>query len=88
MGPSGALVRCSLDLHLLRSHEIGVDPFGPAELDVSVVDGKIVQISSMSFDNDRAFSRQVWEPFAEWVSTNYRRTLRGCTWTTPTATHI
>ncbi|HEX4941008.1 MAG TPA: hypothetical protein VFW51_00625 [Actinomycetota bacterium] len=71
VGPSGALVRCSFDLHLLRSHEIGLGPFGPAELDLSVVDGEIVRVSSMSFDHNEAFSPEVWEPFAEWVSTNY-----------------
>jgi hypothetical protein len=71
VGPSGGLVRCSFDLHLLRSDEIGRGPFGPAELDISVVDGKIVRVSSMSFDYEEAFSPQVWEPFAEWVSTTY-----------------
>jgi hypothetical protein len=71
VGPSGGLVRCSFDLHLLRSNEIGRGPFGPAELDLSVVDGEIVRVSSMSFDYEEAFSSQVWEPFAEWVSTTY-----------------
>ena len=70
-GPSGGLVRCSFDLHLLRSDEIGRGPFGPAELDLGVVDGEIVRVSSMSFDFEEAFSQQVWEPFVEWVSSNH-----------------
>lgn len=71
VGPSGGLFRCSFDLHLLRSDEIGRGPFGPAEIALSIVDGEIVRASSMSFDHEEAFSQQVWEPFAAWVSSRY-----------------
>jgi hypothetical protein len=89
VGPSGGLVRCFFELHLLRSHEIGRGPFGPAELDLSVVDGEIVRVSSMSFDYKEAFSPQVWEPFAEWVSATYPEdAARMYTDDTHTETHL
>ena len=70
-GPSGASIHCEFDIHLLRSDEIGVGPFGPAALDIRVVDGRIVDVSELSFDELEAFSPQVWEPFASWVTSRY-----------------
>jgi hypothetical protein len=69
--PSGSVVRCSFALHLLRSGEIGRGPFGGGSLDLTVRDGKIDRASSMSWDFEKEFSPQVWEPFVEWVSTTY-----------------
>jgi hypothetical protein len=68
---AGGVVRCSFDLHLLRSREIGRGPFRGAYIDLSVVDGHIVRASSMYFDFEKEFSPQVWEPFASWVSTTF-----------------
>jgi hypothetical protein len=37
---SGTVVRCAFNLHMLRSNEIGKGPFGPAELDFTVSEGR------------------------------------------------
>ena len=71
--PSAAAtgVRCSFDLHLLRSSEIGKGPYGPAEIDFTISEGKIVYASGWNFDFEKAFSSEMWEPFDRWVSHRY-----------------
>jgi hypothetical protein len=61
-------VRCSFDLHLLRSNEIGKGPYGPAEIDFTISEGKIVYASGWNFDYEKAFSSEMWGPFDRWVS--------------------
>jgi hypothetical protein len=65
---SGTSVRCSFDLHLLRSSEVGKGPYGPAEIDFTISEGKIVYASGWTFDFRKAFSSEMWEPFERWVS--------------------
>ena len=60
-------IRCSFDFHGLRSGEIGRGPFGGSSFDLVVRDGKIVH-ASQDWEIEK-FSPQVWEPFANWVST-------------------
>lgn len=65
---SGAGVRCTFDLHLLRSSAIGKGPYGPAEIDFTVSGGKIVRASAWNWDYEKAFSSEMWGPFERWVS--------------------
>lgn len=64
----GDMIRCTYGQHLLRSHEIGRGPYGPAHIDLTVRDGKVVRIASVYFDYMEAFNSEAWEPFAQWVS--------------------
>ena len=66
---SGTSVRCTYDFHAIRSDEIGVGPFHGSYWDLTVRDGEIV--GAMQTWETEEFSPQVWEPFAEWVSTTY-----------------
>jgi hypothetical protein len=60
-------VRCTFEFHALRSGEIGRGPFGGGSFDLVVHDGKIVR-ATQDWETEK-FSPQMWEPFAEWVST-------------------
>lgn len=66
---SGTYVRCAFDFHLIRSDDIGRGPFSGSYFDLLVRDGKIVRASV--YWEIEEFSPQMWEPFAEWVSTTY-----------------
>jgi hypothetical protein len=60
-------IRCTFDFHALRSGELGRGPFGGSSFDLVVRNGKIVH-ASQDWEIEK-FSPQVWEPFANWVST-------------------
>jgi hypothetical protein len=66
---SGTMIHCPFDFHALRSDQIGRGPFGGSSFDLVVRDGEIVR-ASQGWEIEE-FSPQVWEPFAEWVSTTY-----------------
>jgi hypothetical protein len=66
---SGATLRCPFDFHSIRSDEIRLGPFSGSFFIVTVRDGEIVQVSQ-DWEIEQ-FSPQVWEPFADWVSTAY-----------------
>jgi hypothetical protein len=66
---SGTSVRCPFDFHLFGSDEIGRGPYRGSYFDLTVRDGEIVR-GSVSYEIER-FSPEMWEPFAEWVSTTY-----------------
>ncbi|MGH2657490.1 MAG: hypothetical protein ACRDIZ_12480 [Actinomycetota bacterium] len=66
---SGTGVRCTFDFHAIRSDEIGLGPFSGGSFDLTVRDGEIVR-ASVSWGIEE-FSPQMWEPFAEWVSTTH-----------------
>jgi len=66
---SGTYVRCAYDFHAIRSDQIGRGPFSGSYFDLTVRDGEIVRASS--YFEIEEFSPQMWEPFAEWVSTTY-----------------
>lgn len=66
---SGTSVRCPFDFHLFGSDEIGRGPYRGSYFDLAVRDGEIVR-GSVSYEIER-FSPEMWEPFAEWVSTTY-----------------
>jgi hypothetical protein len=60
-------IRCTFAFHALRSGELGRGPFRGSSFDLVVRDGKIVH-ASQDWEIEK-FSPQVWEPFANWVST-------------------
>jgi hypothetical protein len=60
-------ISCTFAFHALRSGELGRGPFGGSSFDLVVRDGKIVH-ASQDWEIEK-FSPQVWEPFANWVST-------------------
>jgi hypothetical protein len=64
---SSGIVRCTFAFHALRSGELGRGPFRGSSFDLVVRDGKIVH-ASQDWEIEK-FSPQVWEPFANWVST-------------------
>lgn len=66
---SDTVVRCTFDFHLLGSDEIGRGPFSGSYLDLTVRDGEIVR-ASIHWEIEK-FSPQMWEPFADWVSTDH-----------------
>ncbi|HWL91799.1 MAG TPA: hypothetical protein VNP90_10600 [Actinomycetota bacterium] len=70
-GRSGPVtnLRCSYDLHWLRSDEIGLGPFSENYLDL-IVRGEEIAHVDIHLDN-RKVGRQIWEPFARWVSRNH-----------------
>jgi hypothetical protein len=65
----GTVVRCTWDFHGLRSDEIGRGPYSGSYDEITVRDGEIVEVDG--FIEIAKFGPQMWEPFAEWVSTNY-----------------
>lgn len=66
---SGTTLRCTFDYHALRSDEIGRGPYTGSSFFLNVREGKIVRaVKGFAFEE---FSPQMWEPFADWVSTNY-----------------
>jgi hypothetical protein len=66
---AGSTVRCAFDFHLFGSHELGLGPFEGSTFTLTVADGSIVS-ASMDWGIDE-FSVQMWDPFADWVSTNH-----------------
>lgn len=62
-------VACAFDFDDIRSEEIGRGPFSGSDFWIIVRDGEISR-ASMSWQIEQ-FSPQMWEPFADWVSTNY-----------------
>jgi hypothetical protein len=62
-------VSCAFDFDYIRSEEIGRGPFSGSDFWIIVSDGAISR-ASMSWQIEQ-FSPQMWEPFADWVSTTY-----------------
>ena len=66
---SRTLVACSIDLHLLRSDEIGEGPFSGSTFVVTVADDRVTR-ASLNLDITE-ISPVMWEPFAAWVAENH-----------------
>jgi hypothetical protein len=62
-------LRCPFDFYLLRSREIGLRSFSGSYFELTIRVGEIVR-ASMHWGTTE-FSPQIWEPFANWVSTAY-----------------
>jgi hypothetical protein len=65
----GTVVRCTWDFHGIRSDEIGRGPYSGSYTEITVRDGEIVDVAEPI--EISKFGPQMWDPFAEWVSTNY-----------------
>ena len=65
----GTVVRCTWDCHGIRSEEIGLGPYSGSYDEITVRDGKIVDV--FGHIETSKFGPQMWDPFAEWVSTNH-----------------
>lgn len=62
-------LRCTYDVHSLRSDEIGRGPFSGSYFDLIVRDGEIAHVSE--YFEIEEFSPQMWEPFTDWVYKTY-----------------
>jgi len=66
---SDTSVICDYVFHVLGSDQIGRGPFSGSSFVFTVRDGAIVRAGAIrKLDK---FDRQMWEPFAEWVSSTY-----------------
>jgi hypothetical protein len=65
----GTVVRCTWDYHGIRSEEIGRGPYSGSYDEITVRDGEIVEVDG--YIETAKFGPQMWDPFAEWISTNY-----------------
>jgi hypothetical protein len=65
----GTVVRCTWDFHGIRSDEIGLGPYSGSYDEITVLDGEVVDV--FGHIEIAKFGPQMWDPFAEWVSTNY-----------------
>lgn len=65
---AGVLVRCPHGGGALRSSEMGLGPYSGSYMDLTVRDGQIVSTWMHWDDMRNGFSREVWQPFAAWVS--------------------
>lgn len=61
-------VTCTLDLHGVRSDEIGLGPYQGSYWYFTVRDGKIVSVELDISGGPSGFGDQVWGPFAAWVT--------------------
>jgi hypothetical protein len=66
---SGTTVLCWFDFHLLRSDQLGLGPYSDSYFELTVRDGEIARAAQHWEISD--FSPQMWEPFANWVSSAY-----------------
>lgn len=66
---SGTMVHCTFDFHLFGSDRLGLGPYSGSYFDLTIDDGEIVRASK--YWEIAEFSPQMWDPFAEWVSTTY-----------------
>ena len=69
--PSGVAVRCSFDMHVFGSDEVGLGPYTDNYWDLTVRDGRFTSAVSSWASRTNGFSVERWEPFANWVRANY-----------------
>src|SRR5262245_17242231 len=67
----GVGVRCDFDLHAIRSDEIGLGPYTGNYWDLTVRDGKVTSATNYWDFMANGFSKQMWEPFAKWVTSTH-----------------
>jgi hypothetical protein len=71
--PTQTLVRCPFVFHALGSDEVGLGPFPGGVIGLTIRDGKVVDAETnvpYALSDDH-FKRQMWQPFASWVATNF-----------------
>jgi hypothetical protein len=64
----GTAVRCSFDLHAIRSDEIGRGPYTDNSWEFVVSDGKITSAAETWAFIQNGFSAEMWQPFQAWVA--------------------
>ena len=67
--PAVTSLQCTYAFHSLGSDQIGRGPYSGSYFDLIVRDGKVAYVGP-NYMEIGEFSPQMWEPFAEWVSTN------------------
>ena len=55
----------------IRSDEIGLGPYTGNSWDLTVRNGKITSAGAVWDFMANGFSKQMWEPFAQWVSSTH-----------------
>lgn len=68
--PSLSFVQCPYAYNGLGSDELGLGPYGGSSIGLTIRDGKVVD-AKMNIPTDRTFRTQMWEPFANWVATDF-----------------
>jgi hypothetical protein len=69
-GPA-TYVSCAFDLHALGSDRIGRGPYPDSAFSDTIEHGEIVDASMSLPPLGGAFSREMWNPFATWVTRTY-----------------
>jgi hypothetical protein len=61
-------VSCVFDMHALGSERLGRGPYPDNSFSITVTDGRIVDASMQLASRTNGFSREMWNPFARWVT--------------------
>ena len=69
-GPA-TYVSCAFDLHALGSDQLGRGPYPDNAFSFTIKDGEIADATMSLPPRDSGFSREMWNPFAKWVSRTY-----------------
>jgi hypothetical protein len=69
--PTEVFVECAYDYHGIRSAELGLGPYTGSTYMFTIRDQDIVVVRDLIVYTSNGFAREVWEPFAEWVSQTY-----------------
>jgi hypothetical protein len=64
-------VRCPYNFYALRSNEIGLGPYSGSYFELAIANGEVTSAAMRWEFVNNGFSKQVWEPFAGWVSTTH-----------------
>jgi hypothetical protein len=68
---AGVTVRCPFDFHALGSEALALGPYTDNYWEFTVLDGQITSARTEIPFLSNGFSRDSWEPFADWVATTY-----------------
>jgi hypothetical protein len=68
---AGVTVRCDYQFHAIGSDELGLGPYTDNSWEFTIRDGQITSARNQIAFTTNGFSREVWEPFADWVATTH-----------------
>ncbi len=69
--PDSVTIRCTFDLHILGSDQLGLGPFGGNYWDLTIRDGKIFSVfQEFPFDTN-GVAELMWDPLAEWIAAEH-----------------
>jgi hypothetical protein len=66
---AGVTVRCPFDFHALGSEALALGPYTDNYWEFAILDGMITSARTEIPFLSNGFSRETWEPFADWVAT-------------------